>query len=232
MSTKNSYRKNSHFWTQKTREIMKFFAEDLTATQTSKLLWIERKSINNRYEYLRKVIIRDCTREEKEVLQWEIELDESYFGATRVSWKRWRWAGMKSIVFGLRKRNWKVYAEIIEDCSSTTLRKIIKWKVDKDSVLHTDWRRWYNWLVDVWYAKHYRVDHWRNEFVRGNQHVNWIESFWSFSKRKLSKFNGIKKDKFNLYLKECEFRFNCWIQWKNIYKQLTKICKLYVKNIC
>ncbi len=39
-------------------------------------------------------------------------------------------------------------------------------------------------------------------------HVNSIESFWSFSKRRLQKFNGISVDTFNLHLKECEYRFN------------------------
>ena len=55
---------------------------------------------------------------------------------------------------------------------------------------------------------HYRVFHSSNEFVRGKSHVNGIESFWSFAKRRLAKFNGLKDDKFILHLKECEWRFN------------------------
>ncbi|MDE4949189.1 IS1595 family transposase, partial [Francisella tularensis subsp. holarctica] len=42
----------------------------------------------------------------------------------------------------------------------------------------------------------------------GKNHVNVIESFWSFSKRRLAKFNGLCDDKFVLHLKECEFRWN------------------------
>lgn len=116
---------------------------------------------------------------------------------------------MKSIVFWLRKRNWKVYAEIVPDCSVATLRKIIRGKVDYNSVIHTDWWRWYNGLVDVWYDKHYRVNHGINEFARGKRHINGIESFWSYCKRRLNKFNWVTKAKFGLHLKECEFRFNC-----------------------
>jgi transposase-like protein len=229
MTTKNPYRKNSHLSRQKTVWILRYFAKDLTATQTSNLLWIERKTINNRYDYLRKVILRYCENEERELFKWEIELDESYFWATRVRGKRWRWAGMKSIVFWLRKRNWKVYAEIVPDCSSATLRKIIRGKIDQNSIIHTDWRRWYNGLVDVWYNKHYRVDHWKNEFARGKKHINWIESFWSYCKRRLWKFNWVIKRKFSLHLKECEFRFNCWIEWEDIYNKLSEILKEYVK---
>ena len=47
-----------------------------------------------------------------------------------------------------------------------------------------------------------------NEFARGKCHVNGIESFWSHAKRRLAKFNGVASDRFVLYLKECEFRFN------------------------
>ena len=45
--------------------------------------------------------------------------------------------------------------------------------------------------------------------VRGKKcHVNGIENFWSFAKRRLAKFNGCSSDAFVLHLKECEFRYN------------------------
>jgi transposase-like protein len=50
--------------------------------------------------------------------------------------------------------------------------------------------------------------HSHGEFVRGKSHVNGIENFWSFAKRRLPKFNGCAADKFVLHLKECEFRYN------------------------
>ena len=101
------------------------------------------------------------------------------------------------------KREWKVYTQIIDDVSAKTLIPIIRWKVETTSIMNTDWRKSYDWLVDVWYEKHYRVHHWDNKFVRGTQHINWIESFRSYCKRRLYKFNGIKNDKFLLHLKEC-----------------------------
>ena len=39
-------------------------------------------------------------------------------------------------------------------------------------------------------------------------HVNGIESFWSYCKRRLAKFNGLTDKKFILHLKESEFRLN------------------------
>jgi transposase-like protein len=64
------------------------------------------------------------------------------------------------------------------------------------------------------------VDHRDNKFSNGRSHINWIESFWSFAKRRLQKFNGVGRENFNLHLKESEFRFNN--RDKVIYKLLLK----------
>ena len=56
--------------------------------------------------------------------------------------------------------------------------------------------------------KHFRVKHKENQLAVRSNHINGIEAFWSFAKRRLSKFNGIHHHTFYLHLKECEFRFN------------------------
>jgi transposase len=58
----------------------------------------------------------------------------------------------------------------------------------------------------------------RSRSQRRDHRVNGIESFWSFAKRRLGKFNGIPKQTFYLYLKETEFRFNDRLQ--DTYKTL------------
>ena len=62
--------------------------------------------------------------------------------------------------------------------------------------------------MDVGYAKHLRIAHGRNQFAKGKRHINGIESFWGYAKRRLAKFNGVPGDTFYLHLKESEFRFN------------------------
>ena len=54
--------------------------------------------------------------------------------------------------------------------------------------------------------------------------INRIENFWNQAKRHLRKFNGVPKDHFYLYLKECEWRFNNPdpVKQINILKQLVK----------
>jgi transposase-like protein len=84
--------------------------------------------------------------------------------------------------------------------------------------------------VDRWLEKHYRVHHWKNEFARWRKHINWIESFWAFTKRRYVKFNWVSKEKFVLYLKETEWRYNCRLEWKDMYKQLLKLLKNFTKD--
>lgn len=72
----------------------------------------------------------------------------------------------------------------------------------------TDRWRGYDGLVDVGFDKHFRVNHGQNEFARGNAHVNGIESFWSYAKRRLIQFNSVPMHTFYLHMKETEFRFN------------------------
>lgn len=138
----------------------------------------------------------------------EVDVDESYFGARRVRAKRGRGASGKTIVFGIFKRDGCVYTEIVRDCKKATLQAIIRGRVTPEAVIHSDGWRGYDALVDVGYSKHFRVSHGTNEFVRRTTHVNGIEGFWSFAKRRLRKFNGVSALTFKLHLKECEYRFN------------------------
>ena len=205
---------------------MRCFCEDMSATMASKFCKVDRNTTNNRYNYIRLALTWSCEADQGK-MHWTVEIDESYFWPKRVRWKRWRWAGGKTKVLWLLKREGKVYVEIVPDCSAKSLLPIIRGHISDESVVNTDGWKWYDWLVDVWYQKHYRVHHWKNEFARGKKHINGIESFWSFTKRRLAKFNGIKDDKFRLHLKECEWRFNCWLQKKDKYKELLKILKKY-----
>ena len=70
------------------------------------------------------------------------------------------------------------------------------------------WRA-YDGLVDMGFDKHFRIKKYRKKgspFTDGDVHINGIESFWSFTKRRLARFNGTKKN-LHLHLKECEWRW-------------------------
>lgn len=223
MPLKNRYQKCSKISERKFREILRYFAQDFTASDTAKLTSISVRSINTIFLKLRKRIVQECKTQTP--FSGVIELDESYFGPRRIRGKRGRGASGKTIVFGIFKRDDKVYTEIVPDASKASLVKVIRGHVSIDSVIHTDGWRGYNGLVDVGYSKHFRVHHGGNEFANGNRHINGIESFWSYAKRRLIKFNGVSKETFYLHLKETEFRFNN--RQNNLYKiLLTMLRKL------
>ena len=97
---------------------------------------------------------------------------------------------------------------------------IIKGRVLEGLTVNTDGWKAYDGLILNGY-NHYRVFHSANEFARGKNHVNGIESFWSFAKRRLAKLNGVASHKFNLYLKEGKFRFN--YRNDNLYGKLLEV---------
>ena len=206
MSQVNRYFRFSKISEAKFRQILHCFALDLTASQTAELVRISRRSINSIYGRIRKTIAQEC--ETQSPFKGIIEADEAYFGARRVRGRRGRGALGKTIVFGLLQRGDKVYTEIVPDASQATLQAIIRGKAEMQSVFHTDGWRGYNGLVDLGYDKHFRVQHQENEFATGHRHINGIESFWSYAKRRLLKFNGVAKTSFYWHLKETEFRFN------------------------
>ncbi len=206
MIQKNRYFSRSKISEAKFREILRYFAMDLTATDCAELSGISVRSTNTIYLRLRRRLAEHC--EQVSPLGGELEADESYFGPRRIRGLRGRGAGSKTVVFGLLKRGSSVYTEIVPNASKAILQAIIRGKADVASVIHTDRWRGYDGLVDVGFDKHLRVNHGKNEFARGNAHVNGIESFWSYAKRRLVKFNGVPRHTFYLHLKETEYRFN------------------------
>jgi len=221
MTRKNKYANRSKISEKKIRQIMELFAHDLDASQITKITSLNRNTINRYLTEIRIRISEYCQLQSP--FKGEIEVDESYFGARRVKGKRGRGAHGKTIVFGIFKRNGKVYTEIVPNCRRSTLQAVIRGRVSLESIIHTDGWRGYNGLVDLGYKKHFRVHHGQNEFARGKNHINGIESFWGYAKTRLSRFRGVHKSTFLLHLKECEFRFNN--RGKNLYKLLLGIVR-------
>ena len=219
---KNRYIKHTHISEVKFRQLLKLFCNDLTATQTSELVKLERKTVNRIFQLLRAKIV-DLAEKESYFSSGEIEVDESYFGAKRVRGKRGRGAGGKTKVFGMKKRGDKVYTQIVNNCSAAELVPIIKKLAPSDSTIYSDEWKAYDGLVNAGYKKHYRVTHSDDVFANGRAHVNGIENFWGVAKSRMVKMRGIKKEKFNLHLKETEWRFNH--RHENIYKLLLSLLR-------
>jgi transposase len=212
----NSKAKISNY---KLKKIKTHFCVDIESSKTAYLVGINRNTVNQKYLWFRRAIYLHQIMSLEDFIG-DVELDESYFGGRRLKGfhgklKRGR-GTLKQPVFGIFKREdalgrSKVYTEIIPDAKKQTIIGVIHGKIDPSSIIHTDGWRGYDGLVDVGYDKHLRVNHGDNEFALDGENgavitVNGIESFWSFTKRRLAKFNGVGKY-FDLHLKECEWRW-------------------------
>ena len=198
------YVKHCKLSRNKQLELMKYFVAGSTARTAAELAGIHRNTSIRFFHKLReKIAAKQQSRSEP--FCGKIELDESYFGGVRKG-KRGRGAAGKIAVFGLLKRGGKVYTQIILDAQSQTLMPIIREKIEPDSIVYTDCWRAYN-ALDVSEFKHYRINH-SKLFAKKHNHINGIENFWNQAKRHMRKFNGIPRQHFNLFLKECEWRFN------------------------
>ena len=167
---------------------------------------ISVRSVNAIFLRMRKKIAAACELASR--LDGVLELDESYFGPQRVRGKVGRGCGGKTIVFGLLKRGDKVYTAIVPNAGKAALQAVIRGRAELSSVLHTDGWAGYHGLVDLGFDKHFRIHHHDGQFAHQTNHINGIESFWSLSKRRLSKFCGVPRKTFYLHLKESEYRFN------------------------
>jgi len=213
---KNRYLKYTKISERDFRRLLTHFCLDDTVERTAGEVGVSRKAVLRIFGLLRQYIFTLCEKES--AFSGEVEVDESYFGAKRIRGKRGRGARGKVPVIGLLKRGGKVYTRVVENCSREQLLPIIKGRILSESTVFTDAWRSYDSLILHGYD-HYRIHHHENEFARGKNHVNGIESFWSFTKARLLKMKGVRKDKFVLHLKESEFR---WNYRKEMYQKLLK----------
>ena len=154
---RNKYLRGAHITEVKFREILRLFCLDLTAVQIAKLAKVERNTVNRILQLIRARIC-ELAEEESYFSAGEIEIDESYFGARRVKGKRGREATGKTKVLGMKKRNDKVYTQVVTNCSASQLVPIIKKIASSTSTIYSDEWKAYDGLVNAGYKKHYRCN--------------------------------------------------------------------------
>ena len=158
-------------------------------------------------------------------LSGKLELDEAMFGGHRKGKRGWGAEG-KTLVFGIYKRNGQVMTFPVPDRKYYTLMEIIKKHTRKGSLYYTDEYTAYASLIMR--GKHKVVSHGKDEYARGDVHINGMEGFWSYAKTWMYHYRGVSKQYFHLYLKEIEFRFNN--RDKNIFEMLAKMLVKPVPN--
>lgn len=186
------------------KEIVRLFWLMVPASRVAKDLRINRKTVFAYYTKLRNLIAEESTKSSNQ-FSGEIEVDEAYFGGVRKG-KRGRGAAGKIPVFGLLKRNGEVKVVFPKQVDKKTLQGAIKTHVCPHSWVYSDSFRAYDRL-DLEGFHHIRIQH-EKTLGRGKQHINGIENFWSFAKRRLKMYHGGYKRNIVLFMREMEYRFN------------------------
>ena len=199
-----SQRRRSRLPASIQEELIRQFVAGATARAAAEICGVNRHTATLYFSKLRELIAAKLAEQEP-WLSGEVEVDESYFGGVRKG-RRGRGAAGKVPVFGLLKRGGKVHAIVIPNAQQNTLLPIIRGKIEPDSIVYTDGFSSYD-ALDVSEFRHARINH-SETFVEAHNHINGIENFWNQAKRHLRRFNGVPRQSFVLYLKECEWRFN------------------------
>ena len=225
MELKNRYLFRGRISERKFRDLLRVFALDITADRAAELVGVNHKTAAAIFQLLR-LRMADLARASCP-FQGVVEVDESYFGPARVRGQRGRGAGRKTPVFGILERGGRVHCQIVNNCSKSTLQAIMKGLISPQADVTSDGFRGYDGLVEAGFERHHRIRKYANPektiFSENGVHINGIESFWSYAKRRHQKFNGLRRAAFATFLKETEFRFNNRSQ--NLYKILLKSCR-------
>ena len=226
MAQKNRYLFRGRISERKFRDLLRLFAVDITADRAAVLAGLNHKTAAAIFTLLRERMAElaqeDCP------FRGVVELDESYFGPTRTRGHKGRGNPRKVPVFGILERGGRVHCQIVKNCSKATLMAIVEGRVALSADVTTDGFRSYDGLVEAGFTRHHRINKYydrdRAIFSENGVHINGIESFWSYAKRRHAKFNGLRRTSFAIFLKETEFRFNN--RENNLYKILLTSCRM------
>ncbi len=164
----------------------------------------------------------EMTKDVPKIFSGTVEVDETYLGG---QWKNKRLSIKKKAekqgniskrgrgtskqpAFGILCRNGQIWAELVSNVEKEDLQPRIEKRVKKGSTVCSDTWRGYTGIAQKGYV-HRLVNHSQNEYsdLRGN-HINGLEGFWGYLKRKLSAKGGIRRKKLPLYLGEYVWRYN------------------------
>lgn len=114
----------------------------------------------------------------------------------------------KTAVLTVVERGGDARSQILTDVNGETIKQPITANVDKQAILNTDTSPVYN-KVGKEFAKHETVDHVKEEYVRGNAHINTVEGYFSQLKRSINgTYHHVSDKHLPRYLAEFDYRYS------------------------
>ena len=211
--SKNKYVRRAKISEYKFRKMVKYFAEDLSATQISLLTAINRNTVNRYLNEIRGRIVEFCEQYAPFVEERDVDVSSATVAAPVPVAKE----GLSvkiSTNLDLLKRRGKVYAEILANCTTAKLRSMLQGKAQTAVMVHAVEVKPDVGLIAVGY------DNLPGNATKPSYVAN-LDNFWQFTKERMDKFQGVAKHKFYLHLKESEFRFN--FRNDNLYTVMLKL---------
>jgi len=194
----------------------------------------------SKYQLLKTLTLlrKRMTKDIPEVFEGIVEVDETYLGGQwrnkkkgqkKLIGKAKRGRGtFKQPVFGILCRQGKIWAEVVVGVEAAVLQPIIEKKVKKGSIVCSDSWRGYTGIAAKGYV-HRLVRHEKEEYSDGKgNHINGLEGFWGYLKRKLKSKGGIRKSRLPIYLGEYVWRYNN--RNLNLKEQEKRLYKLIIND--
>jgi len=194
------------------KEIIKWFLLEQSSQNIALRSSIKRLRVLKSLTIIRRVLTKDVPR----IFSGTVEVDETYLGG---QWKNKRKSirdqgtkrgrGTRKLpVFGILCRNGTVWAEVVDNVEAETLLPLISQKVSTGSIVCSDTWKAYTGIAAQGYV-HRLVNHGERQYSDGKgNHINGLEGFWGYLKRKLASKGGIRQEKLPLYLGEYVWRYN------------------------
>jgi transposase len=194
------------------KDILKWFLLEQSSQNISIRSSLERRRVMRALTVVRRALTKDVP----EIFSGTVEVDETYLGG---QWKNKRKTirdmgtkrgrgTKKQPVFGILCRNGTVWADVVDNVEAGTLQPLISKKVSIGSIVCSDTWKAYTGIAARGYV-HRLVNHGERQYSDGKgNHINGLEGFWGFLKRKLVSKGGIRKEKLPLYLGEYVWRYN------------------------
>ena len=137
----------------------------------------------------------------------KVESDETFVGGKKKNVHNGKPEPKKTPVVALVERGGKLKAKCVPNVDAKNIREVLK-AVDKKTHLMTDDSLVYYW-VGRDFTTHDAVNHSKDEYVRGEAHVNTAESFFALLKRGVyGNFHAVSEKHLQRYVNEAAFKWN------------------------
>ena len=214
-----------HQW----RALLRCHTQGLSAQAIAQETGLHRQRVLRALTVLRTAMVREIPP----VLRGTVEVDETYVGGT---WKNRRFGQRdtprgrgtrKTPVFGILCRGGQVWAQVVPDITGATLQGLIRRRVQRGATVWSDTLASYTGIATKGYV-HRLVQHSPGRYAYRGRHINGLEGFWGYLKRRLAAKGGIRRERLPLYLAEYVWRYNH--RKLSIEQQVSQLMRLLEKQ--